>query len=73
MQISLISFARQYFQDNFFFTKKVLSHHAKIVIVFHQQEGITNMEQPVKSSHRNPIDYTWDKLMDAVYRMGDPR
>ena len=49
-----------------------MSHYAWIGIVSLQQEGITNMEQPVKSSDRNPIDYTWDKLRLVVNGIGDP-
>ena len=52
---------RQYFQDNFCYRKcNVMSHYTGIVIIFLQQEGITNMEQPAKSSTRNPINYMGD-------------
>ena len=37
-----------------------------------QQEDITNMEQPVKFSDRNPIDYTWERLSHVDNRIFNP-
>ena len=57
LQKAPLSLARQYIQDNFCCQEgSVSSHYARIVTVFLQQEGITNMEQPVKSSDCNIID-----------------
>ena len=39
--------------------------------MFLQQEGITNMGRPVKSSDYNDVDNTWDKLRHVINRMGD--
>ena len=48
-----------------------MSHYAGIIIVFLQQDGITNMGQSVKSSDYNDVDSTWDKSRHVVNRMGD--
>ena len=49
-----------------------MSHYGRIIMVHLQQEGITNMEQPVKSSGRNPIDYVCNKLRHVVNRIVIP-
>ena len=50
-----------------------MSHYARTVIVFLQQEGITNMEQQMKFSDRNLIDYNWGKSSNVFNRMSDPQ
>ena len=51
------SFVWQCIQDNFRYQDgNVMCHYARVVIVFPQQEGITNMEKQVKSSQCSPID-----------------
>ena len=57
LQITSLLFARQYIQDNFRYQIfNTMSHYARITVIYFQQQDITNMEQPVKPSNRNPID-----------------
>ena len=49
-----------------------MSHYTRIVIVFLQQKGISNMGQLVKYFDYNDVDNTWDKLRHVVHRMGHP-
>ena len=73
LQNTLLPLTWQYIQPILCYQEgNVLSDYARVVIVFLQQEVITNIEPPEKSSDYNPINYVWDKLSHVVNRIGDP-